>query len=119
MSDSGRKAASSGEGKVNVTPDTEKKKKEEIRRNKREEEEEEHSDEGKDDKEDADGSEGGTSPKMKVLWDEFKKHEMALCWSDEERELGKFASKVGRGGEEKGRKGKFRDAPFVDAYSKL
>ena len=75
MNDTGRKAASSAEGKVNVTPDTENKKKEEIRRNKREEEEEEHSDEGKDDKEDADGSEGGTSPKMKVLWDEFKKHE--------------------------------------------
>ena len=74
MSDGGRKAASSGEGTVNVTPDTEKKKKEEIRR-KEEEEEEEHRDERKDDKEDADESEGGTSPKMKVLWDEFKKHE--------------------------------------------
>ena len=76
MSDSGRKATSSGEGTVNVTPDTEKKKKEEIPRKKEEEEEEEHSDEGKDDKEDADGSEGGTSPKMKDLWDAFKKHEI-------------------------------------------
>ena len=72
MSDGGRKAASSGEGTVNVTPDTENKKKEEIRR-KKGEEEEEHRDANEYDGGDGSAKEN-VAPSMKDLFEYAKKN---------------------------------------------
>ena len=73
MSDSGRKATSSGEGTVNVPPGTEKKEKEEIPRKKEEEEEEEHRDANEDDGGDGSAKEN-VVPSMKDLFEYAKKN---------------------------------------------
>ncbi|CAL6360987.1 unnamed protein product [Bathycoccus prasinos] len=72
MSDGGRKAASSGEGTVNVTPGTEKKEKEEIGR-KKGEEEEEHRDANEYDGGDGSAKEN-VAPSMKDLFEYAKKN---------------------------------------------